>query len=218
MSTRIPGSRSARRGKRFSPRKSPVQERARATIEAVLAAAAQVFEARGFAAGTTNRIAERAGVSVGTLYQYFPGKEAIAVALVERHMAEMMRGLAGWEARAGRPGTGLREALELLVDTAVAAHEVQPRLHHVLLEEAMLPPGVHDAVRRAEREAARRIAAVLGRIPGVRRPDLERAAAIAVQIALGLTHRFAAEGAARPARGAFVSEVVDVLEAYLASG
>ncbi len=218
MSTRVPALASPRRRRRFSRRKTPVQARARATVEAVLAAAAQVFEARGFGDGTTNRIAERAGVSIGTLYQYFPSKEAIAVALAERHLAEMARGLDAWEARAGREGAVLREALELLVETVVAAHEVQPRLHHVLLEEAQLPPGLHDAVRRAERDAARRIAAVLGRIPGVRRPDLERAAEVAVQIALGLTHRFAALGATRPARGAFVSEVVDVLEAYLASG
>jgi AcrR family transcriptional regulator len=57
-------------------------------VQAVLQAAAQVFERHGYAAGTTNRIAERAGVSIGTLYQYFPNKDAILVALVHQHLAE----------------------------------------------------------------------------------------------------------------------------------
>jgi len=88
------------RRKQSTPRKTPRQQRSRATVEAVLTAAAQVFEARGYAAGTTNRIAERAGVSVGTLYQYFPNKEAIAVALLERHLAEGQLRLQAWVGRA----------------------------------------------------------------------------------------------------------------------
>ena len=67
---------------------TPRQERSRATVEAILEAAAQVFERHGYAAGTTNRIAERAGVSIGSLYQYFPNKDAILVALVEQHVDE----------------------------------------------------------------------------------------------------------------------------------
>ena len=51
-------------------------------------AAAQVFARHGYAAGTTNRIADRAGVSIGTLYQYFPNKDAILIALIERHIQE----------------------------------------------------------------------------------------------------------------------------------
>ncbi len=69
----------------LGPRKQAVQERSRETVEAVLEGAAQVFERIGFSAATTERIAERAGVSVGTLYQYWPNKDAIAVALMEKH-------------------------------------------------------------------------------------------------------------------------------------
>jgi AcrR family transcriptional regulator len=61
---------------RLSPRARPSQARSRDTVEALLQAAAQVFECHGYAAGTTNRIAERAGVSIGSLYQYFPNKDA----------------------------------------------------------------------------------------------------------------------------------------------
>ena len=99
------------RKKHLEPRKMPRQRRAQATVEDVLAAAAQVFEALGYAAGTTNRIAERAGVSIGTLYQYFPSKEALAVALLERHLAEGMRRLNDWVGSAVAEPRTLRETL-----------------------------------------------------------------------------------------------------------
>ena len=71
------------------PRKYPVQERSRFTVEAILDAAIQVFERYGYAAGTTARIAERAGVSIGSLYQYFAHKDAILAALMERHLRDI---------------------------------------------------------------------------------------------------------------------------------
>src|SRR4051794_7785660 len=70
----------------LKPRRRPSQERSRETVDAIVEAAARVFEGHGYAAGTTNRIAERAGVSVGSLYQYFPNKDAILVALMRRHL------------------------------------------------------------------------------------------------------------------------------------
>jgi len=71
------------KGKRSKgPRRKAKQERAQRTVEALLEAAARVLRQRGFAAATTNRIAEAAGVSVGTLYEYFANKEAIFDALI----------------------------------------------------------------------------------------------------------------------------------------
>lgn len=67
----------------FSRRKSPVQQRSAATVDTLLDATAQVLEADE-EGGSTNRIAERAGFSIGTLYQYFPNREAILLALAER--------------------------------------------------------------------------------------------------------------------------------------
>ena len=72
----------------LNPRKSPVQARSAVTIEALHVAVIQVLTREGLSRCTTTRIAERAGVSIGTLYQYFPSKEAIAVALLELHIAD----------------------------------------------------------------------------------------------------------------------------------
>jgi AcrR family transcriptional regulator len=70
----------------LSPRKKPQQRRSRDTIETIFEAAIQVLLANGFEKTTTIQIAERAGVSIGSLYQYFPNKRALLSAIVRRHV------------------------------------------------------------------------------------------------------------------------------------
>jgi AcrR family transcriptional regulator len=70
----------------LKPRKQPLQERSRATVDIILTAATQVLERTGLEEMTTNQIAERAGVSVASVYQYFPNKEAITAALMGQHL------------------------------------------------------------------------------------------------------------------------------------
>lgn len=78
----------------MTTRRRPVQARSRQTVERILDAAAHVFGERGYA-GTTNHVAERAGISIGSLYQYFPDKDALLVALHDRHLDEVGRHLLG---------------------------------------------------------------------------------------------------------------------------
>src|SRR3954470_9305494 len=73
---------------RTTPRKRPRQARSRATVESVLEATARVLVKRGFDGLTTNLVAEAAGVSIGSLYQYFPNKAALVAALIEKHVEE----------------------------------------------------------------------------------------------------------------------------------
>jgi AcrR family transcriptional regulator len=91
-------------------RRRPRQARSRATWEAILEAASQILERRGPAALTTNAVAERAGVSIGTLYQYFADKRAILVAAAQR---ELSAGAAG----DGRRQRALIEALLAMLET-----------------------------------------------------------------------------------------------------
>ena len=77
----------------LKPRKSPIQARSGATVEAVHEAAIQVLLADGLAKFTTTRVADRAGVSVGTLYQYFPNKQALLFAILSRHFEEIAAAL-----------------------------------------------------------------------------------------------------------------------------
>ena len=204
------------RKQRLEPRKPPVQKRSKATVDEVLSAAAQVFEAHGYAAGTTNRIAERAGVSIGTLYQYFPSKEAIAVALLERHIADTDHRLHEWVGHMVAEQHGLRAALHDYVTGMLEMHSGQPRLQHILLEETPLPERVHQALLEAERRAAKTVAGLLRLYPEVRHANLEQAGFLVVQTVESLTHRFAAHPDEQfITRAGFVDEVVTMLVAYL---
>ncbi len=74
----------------LKPRKLPVQARSTASVDAILEATLQVLLQVGKERLTTTRVAERAGVSVGTLYQYFPNKSALLQGALKRHMDEVM--------------------------------------------------------------------------------------------------------------------------------
>lgn len=73
----------------LSPRKTPRQARSAATVEAIYEATIQVLLSNGASRLTTTRVAERAGVSVGTMYQYFPQKQALLFAVVQQHLAKI---------------------------------------------------------------------------------------------------------------------------------
>lgn len=114
-------------------RRKPVQERARVTVNAMLDAAVKLFKRGGTSSITTNRIAETAGVSIGSVYQYFPNKHALFVALHERHIglvAEVIR-----RRIADCTESSLEELVESLVDGMAEAHAVDPELSRLLESE-----------------------------------------------------------------------------------
>ena len=117
-----------------APRKEPRQERARATVDAILGATARILVKEGYDRASTNKIALEAGVSVGSLYQYFPSKEALVSALIERHSTDMVTYL---EQRAAQhpPGAPLRAMIRDVVHAMVEAHRVDPKLHRVIMEQ-----------------------------------------------------------------------------------
>lgn len=174
----------------LKPRKRPSQTRSKATVEAILVAAAQVFRRQGYAGATTDRIAERAGVSVGSLYQYFPNKDAILVVLTERHIDEgfaLVRKLLA-EALADVPE--LDSLLRRFVVAMISLHEHEPELHRVLFEEAPLPSSVRRQLRKRENELTAEVAGLLDAHPEVRMQDSRLTAYIVVQAVDALIHNF----------------------------
>lgn len=137
----------------LKPRKTPSQARSRAMVEAILDGAARILRQGGLMACTTNRVAEVAGVSVGSLYQYFPSREAILAELIKRMRLSMSaRLIAVSEAARALP---LAEALPRMIEAACHQYQAEPRLTAALEEaEAGLPrdPDVL-AARREVREA-----------------------------------------------------------------
>src|SRR3569832_52880 len=117
----------------INPRKDAAQERSRATVDALVEATARILVREGFDKASTNRIADLAGVSIGSLYQYYPSKEALVAAVIERHNREIMQVVRAALAEvAGQP---LEPATRTLVASAIDAHRVDPDLHRVLSEQ-----------------------------------------------------------------------------------
>jgi len=115
------------------PRKQACQERSRATVDALIEATARILVRDGFDKASTNRIAEKAGVSVGSLYQYFPGKEALVAAVMERHDHELRQVVRGVLAEVAE--LPMEQAVRKLIATAIEAHRIDPKLHRVLAEQ-----------------------------------------------------------------------------------
>lgn len=116
-----------------APRKRPRQERSRATVEAIITATAHILVEHGYDGMTTGRVARRAGVSIGSLYQYFPNREALVATLVERHAGEVTAILGA--ALAHPEAVSLEDGLRAYVEAGVGAHRLNPSLHKILSEQ-----------------------------------------------------------------------------------
>jgi AcrR family transcriptional regulator len=125
------------------PRRRPRQARAQATVDAIIQATARVLVEDGYDRASTNRIAQAAGVSIGSLYQYFPSKEALVAALVESHVDRMMDVVTRMLDENSAP-SDLRHSADVLVCALIAAYRVDPKLHHVLCQEV---PKIGDLKR-----------------------------------------------------------------------
>lgn len=130
------------------PRKAPRQARAKATCDAIIEAAARILERDGPGGITTNRVAELAGVSIGSLYQYFPNKQAILAELVRGLRDEMLKDLE--QAEQAIAGHGLADAVPVVIRASLAHHLRQPnRAQRIEEVEALLPLNKETAVLKA---------------------------------------------------------------------
>ncbi len=118
---------------RTTPRKRPRQSRSQATVDSLLEATARVLVRDGFDGLTTNAVAVTSGVSIGSLYQYFPNKEALVAALIEQHIEKMNSlVLAELAAVATLP---IGEAARRVIELTIKMHTIDPKLHRVLTEQ-----------------------------------------------------------------------------------
>jgi len=121
------------KAKETSVRRKPTQERAQVTVEAMLDAAIKLLKREGASSITTNRIAETAGVSIGSVYQYFPNKRAIFIALHDRHIRQIDRVMQRRMAESAE--ATLEELIASLIDGMIEAHTVDPELSDLLQAE-----------------------------------------------------------------------------------
>jgi AcrR family transcriptional regulator len=198
---------------RLKSRKQPRQERSQATVEAILSATARVLVKEGFDRASTNRIAEQAGVSIGSLYQYFPSKEALVAALMERHVDEISK-LIG-SAMTRLVGAPIPDAVREIIDLMISAHAIDPALHKVLMEQV---PRImqHAHVREVEHQVADVARSYLALHKDEIRPrNLELAAVIVVHTIEALTHRAVVERPDLLENDELKEEIAELIIRYL---
>ncbi len=186
-------------------KKQPKQARSRVMIETLLQATTRIIRREGLAHLTTNRVAEVAGVSVGSLYQYFPNKESLLDTLREQYDARFMKRMV--HAYGELAGRSLRDGLRGFVRFIIDIHREDPQLHNALAPE--IPGDQHRFVLEMVRETLEQ------RQDEIRRPDLEVASYIAVEVGETLVHNTAVHAPERLEDPRFLEEVCDLLERYL---
>ncbi|MBL8632382.1 MAG: TetR family transcriptional regulator [Myxococcales bacterium] len=118
---------------RINPRKLPTQERSKQLVDSLLSATANILVRRGYEGLTTNRVADEAGVSVGSLYQYFPNKESLVEALIRRWSDGLMETIADHylEVR----NESIETAVDTMVRAALDSTRVDAKLHRILTQQ-----------------------------------------------------------------------------------
>ncbi|OIK07922.1 hypothetical protein BIV23_02450 [Streptomyces monashensis] len=163
-----------------TPRKRPRQERSQETYEAIVEAAAQLFERDGYTRTTTNRITERAGVSIGSLYQYFPNKDALLYAVGEQHVRHLQAELADVAAELRQDLASLPACVHTLVRVLAELHLARPRMHRLLYDQAPRPTEAAAQLREVQRRIAAEVEFHLRRL-GVGGSDPDLTAILLVQ-------------------------------------
>lgn len=202
-----------RGGASTRPRKLPRQDRSKETVEAILGATALVLKREGYARASTRRVAEVAGVSVGSLYQYFPNKESLVVALYERHLGDLVSAFESrFEASAHAP---LPEAVEDLVRAALELHAVDPELHRVLVEQVPRSgrPHPNEAPEARILEVVRDFLRV--RASEIRPANPDLVAFVVVEAVEGLTHAAVLDRPNHLRDGELAAEISTLILAYL---
>lgn len=175
----------------LDPRKQPRQARSRALVDAILDAAAHILSRHGREALTTNAVAVKAGVSIGSLYQYFPNREAVIAAVAERHGHMVYHCVADLDLT---QALTLEAAVESIVGGLFAAHRIEPALHAALHGELSHGHG-HAAHQHAHHHSGTKAAMVaqLRALPSpprdeIHRIDIALAAVTVAEIVHALAH------------------------------
>lgn len=191
-------------------RKEPRQARSRATVESIIQAGARILSDEGWAGFTTNKVADLAGVSIGSLYQYFPDKLSLVDTIRRRHLDDCLAVVRKIRAE----GLSPVELATNLVQDMIAAHSAYPGLHRVLLDEAPSSDDYRNPNSEFEIEYldyyAEAVATYRKRAPNAK----DRTAALIVSDAIdGVIHNAARRGELR--NPAVQAELIRLVSLYL---
>jgi AcrR family transcriptional regulator len=198
--------------KHGTTRRQPQQRRSLQTVEAVLDAVVKVLKREGVQAVTTNRIAEVAGVSIGSVYQYFPDKRAIFLALHDRHAEKVGRVIES--TLVDHAASSLEELLRALLEAIVDAHAPDPELFQLLHTDV---PHRADGARQLEGRLRGVLRLALsGRLGELKRPsELEKTLFVVAHMLDSLSHAVVLGRPPQLSLGAAKEEAVRAILAYL---
>jgi AcrR family transcriptional regulator len=196
-----------------SPRKKPSQDRSRDTVEALMAATTRVLIEVGYDRASTNRVAEVAGVSIGSLYQYFPNKEALVAELIRRLAEKEYQAL--MEKMAQVIDLPLDEAIAEFIRAVISAHRVEPKLHKVLIEQVPRI-GALKQVRELEDRMEEFLRHSLQiRKKAIRTRNIDQAAFILMHTVEAVTHAAVIDEPHHLGDDKLVAELTDLVVRYL---
>ena len=195
-------------------RKRPVQARSAVTVEAIREATVQVLLETGADRLTTTRVAERAGVSVGTLYQYFPNKGTLLYAILEEHLMHVLEAMeATCLAQRSRPLTEMVEAVvRAFVEAKLRRSDASVAMYAVASEV-----GGMTIARRLGKRGRSALTAMLRTAPGVRFEDPEFVAFLMYAAMAGATRAVLEEGASPKMVRSLKKQLVLLCVAYVRS-
>ena len=193
-------------------RKTPRQTRSKETVEVLLTAAARILTSEGFEALTNNRVAAVAGVSVGSLYQYFPNKEALVRALCERHTQGVRdriraRFHEAWDAP-------VETVARAVIQAMLEARRREPKLHQELLRLAPAVGGLTE-LHAVEQEVEALLARFIASRPELQAPDAPMAAFIVCHAVQAVVHGAVLERPDWLKQDRFVEETAALVVGYL---
>lgn len=197
----------------ITPRKQPVQARSKLTVQAILEGTAQVLVQLGYDGTTTGAVAERAGVSIGTLYQYFPNKEALVAGLMGKHVDEVVATVAS--ALAASRGQSLDGVLRAVVRAGLDAHRLDPALHKVISEQVPRKGQLAEALNISQQLSDMLFAHLVEVAPEVPRERMRLVSFVLETTIEALTHRAVIESPAWLRTGQLETEALAALGPYL---
>ena len=196
-------------------RKRPRQARSKMTVDAILQATRELLIKFGYAKLSTNKVAERAGVSIGSLYQYFPNKDAIVLELVEQVGNRRVEALFVELERLQIADLGIREGCRQLLRVTMAVHAVDPQLNRVLAEEVPRM-GQADALKKWLGAVETMVEAKLAdRADELRPENLKLAAFLVVRAVHGVTFAAVTDRDELFTDERFADEMADMVSRYL---
>lgn len=188
------------------------QARSRATVSAIVEAATRILARDGWQAVNTNAIAARAGVSVGSVYEYFPNKQAILDVIIDRHLGSGEE-LIGSSAAALNANITVDAIVRLLVSGFIALHKDDPALHRALAAEVPLSSGQRKRIAGLRNDIIGLVETALN--DKVDRPRIK--AALLVDTADALAHRWIVDELGTPvAADIMAAELQRMLSLYAA--